>query len=401
MEKVLITGGSHAEIPLIEAIHKLGYQVISTGINKDGLGHLKADLYIPEDFSNKEKVLQIAREYDVIGIVSGCNDFAYLSTAYACENLGIPGHDSFSISKIIHNKNKFRKVMKELELPLPRFFECNNIKEIDDIKGIFNLPVIVKPVDLTGGKGVCVCNSWEEVGRAFDSALDVTRENYILIEEYIVGENHGFSGLLKNHKVVFSFFDNEEYYLNKYLVSGAYSPSNLTEEEKADIISQINKIAEKLNLCDGLFHCQCIVSKEGKCYLIDPCRRAPGDLYINLVRYATGCDYPMAIVKSELGMDVYDELKYVPANRCIARECIMTDKNGIIQSINFSEEYKSHIIDIMQWGKVGDEIEDFYKYKAGIVFYEYPDGNTLSRKMKNVHNNMTIEVKENAKRVSD
>ena len=76
MDSVLITGGSHAEIPLIESIHKLGYQVISTGLNQSGLGHLEADRYIKGDFSDNKFVEQIAKENHVVGIVSGCNDFA-------------------------------------------------------------------------------------------------------------------------------------------------------------------------------------------------------------------------------------------------------------------------------------------------------------------------------------
>ena len=160
MEKVLITGGSHAEIPLIKAIHKLGYQVISTGLNTDGLGHLEADFYIPGDFSDYEFVTKIAKENQIVGIVSGCNDFAYLSTAYACDKIGLSGHDSLSRSKLIHNKNNFGKILNELNLSVPKFFECKNISEIDTVIKEYEFPVIVKPVDLTGGKGVCVCNSY-------------------------------------------------------------------------------------------------------------------------------------------------------------------------------------------------------------------------------------------------
>lgn len=392
MNNILITGGSHAEIPLIDAIHELGFNVISTGLNSDGLGHVKADLYIPGDFSDKDFVTRVAKDYQVSGIVSGCNDFAYLSTAYACEKLRLHGHDNIINSKIIHNKKNFRNMLYEINLPVPKYFECRNKNDLDLIRNSFMLPVIVKPVDLTGGKGVRICNSWEEVEKAYDNAIKVTRESYILIEEFIEGENHGFSGLIKNQHVVFSFFDNEEYYINKYLVSGAYAPSDLTDIEKSDIIEQINCIAKKLNLCDGLFHCQCIVTRDRICYLIDPCRRSPGDLYINLVKYATGFDYPMAIVKNELGMDIIDELNYSPANRCISRECIMTDKSGIIQSININDEYKNRIIDKMIWAKAGDKIEDYYKYKAGIVFFEYSDKESLKEKMKTIHDNMLIEV---------
>ena len=113
-ETVLITGGSHAEIPLINALHSLGYFVISIGMNADGLGHKHADLYIPADYSDKDIVLNLARENNVKGIISGCNDFAYLSTSYACQVLGIGGHDNFHTSQE-HLPFNFKK--KQSALP--------------------------------------------------------------------------------------------------------------------------------------------------------------------------------------------------------------------------------------------------------------------------------------------
>lgn len=391
-ETVLITGGSHAEIPLIEALHRLGFCVLSTGMNVDGPGHRLSDKYIPADYSDKESVLELVKEHKVSGIVSGCNDFAYFSTSYACQQIGLAGHDDIGIAEQIHHKNKFRSVLKECNLPFPCFQSCSTIEDIDKAKAVLSLPVYVKPTDLTGGKGISVCYDWNQVYNQFNIARSVTRRTTILIEEMISGANHGVSVLLQKQKVCFSFFDNEEYYLNPYLVSGAYTPSDLTENVKGEIIRQIEVLADNLKLCDGLFHCQCIVSHDGTPYMIDPCRRAPGDLYIKLVSYATGIDYAMAIVKSELGLSFDDEMHYQKMNRNIARECIMTDRNGVVSDILIDEEYDRHIIDRLQWGKPGDIIDDYLKYKAGIVFFEYPTFEELRDKMKTLNQHMKIKV---------
>ena len=92
-KKLLLLGGSHAEIPLIKAAQELGWFVITTGNNRDGLGHPYADKTVFADFSNKETMLGLARSEGVQAVCSGCNDFALLSTVYVCEKLGIPGHD--------------------------------------------------------------------------------------------------------------------------------------------------------------------------------------------------------------------------------------------------------------------------------------------------------------------
>ena len=391
-ETVLVTGGSHAEIPLINALHSLGFFVISTGMNTDGLGHRQADLYIPADYSDKDIVLHLAKEYRVKGIVSGCNDFAYLSTSYACQCLRIGGHDNYQTSEQIHHKNTFRSILKKNNLPYPNFQLCSTKEDVEKAKDVLRLPVLVKPTDLTGGKGVALCCNWKQVFEQLDVAYSVTRQPFVLLEERIEGSNHGVSVLIKEKRVCFAFFDNEEYFLNPYLVSGAYTPSDLKEYVKREIINQIEILTGNLKLCDGLFHCQCIVSHDGTPYLIDPCRRAPGDLYIKLVSYATGIDYPMAIVKSELGLSFDDEMHYQKMNRNIARECIMTDRNGVVSDILIDEEYDRHIIDRLQWGKPGDIIDDYLKYKAGIVFFEYPTFEELRDKMKTLNQHMKIKV---------
>lgn len=391
-ETVLLTGGSHAEIPLIDALHTLGYRVVTTGMNTEGLGHKRADLYVPTDFSDREAVLAIAKAHRVAGIISGCNDFAYLSTAYACERLGLPGHDALSLAETVHHKDRFRAVLRDNGLPCPGFWLCGSPEELEQARQALHLPVVVKPTDLTGGKGVAVCRSWEQVSAQMLQALDVTRRRCVLLEEYVEGSPHGASVLLRRGKACFSFFDNEEYYLNPYLVSGAYSPSDLTEPIKGEIVRQIETVAAALSLRDGLFHCQCIVSADGTPYLIDPCRRAPGDLYIRLVALASGIDYPMAIVKSELGLSFDQELAYAPHSRNIARECMMTDRNGVIRGFSMAPDYRARELERLQWGRVGDKIEDFKKYKAGIVFFEFPDGAEMREKMKRLYRNMRIDV---------
>lgn len=392
ISNVLITGGSHAEIPMIDVLHKLGYNVISTGLNKNGPGHKVADIYEPADFSDKEEMLRLAEKYNINGIISGCNDFAYLSAAYVAAQLGLKGYDEMATATLIHHKDKFRQLQKECGIRHPAFMVCGDIDDLTSARNVLKLPVVVKPVDLTGGKGVEVCCSWDAVKKQFYEAGKLTRETQIIIEEYIDGENHGTSMLLKDRKAVFSFFDNEEYFKNKYLVSGAYSPSDLTDEQKTDIVSQVEALAEKSGMCDGLFHCQFIIDKNGFPYLIDPCRRAPGDLYIKLVSYVTGIDYPMAIVKGQLGLSMDKELAYTPINRCIARECMMAEANGFIKKIIIDPDYEEHIIEIIQWLHPGDKIDNYMTYKAGIVFFEYPNAEELGEHMKYLYEHMRIEI---------
>ena len=182
-KKLLLLGGSHAEIPLIKAAKELGWYVITTGNNRDGLGHPYADKTVFADFSNKEAMLELARTEGVQAVCSGCNDFALLSTVYVCEKLGIPGHDSYATSLEIHHKDKYRALATRLGIPTPRAitvkvtgseFAANQgevtSKDCADFETAIaqlTFPIIVKPVDLTGGKGVHRASTIDEAREAY------------------------------------------------------------------------------------------------------------------------------------------------------------------------------------------------------------------------------------------
>ena len=397
-KKLLLLGGSHAEIPLIEAAKKLGWYVITTGNNRDGLGHPHADKTVFADFSDKEAMLELARAEGVQAVCSGCNDFALLSTVYVCEKLGLPGHDSYVTSLEIHHKDKYRALATRLGIPTPRAItvkvaDTDFVADQGEIasKGCadfetaiaqLTFPIIVKPVDLTGGKGIHRAANAEEAREAYRDACSRTRQDHVVVEEFVEGTNHGFSAMLVKGKVAFAFADNEQYYLNKYLVSGANTPSTSDAATLAKLRDYSERIAQELHLVDGILHIQYIEKADGTPVIIEICRRPPGDLYIKFVKYATGIDYPKFIVMAETGMDI-SGIADVPTQGFWLRHCIMADCQagertatgdaceGIVRDVTFAPEIQENIVEKFLWYKPGEVITDKLTYKAGIVFFKF------------------------------
>lgn len=368
--KLLLLGGSHAEIPLILAAKELGYYVITTGNDQKGLGHSYADKNIFADFSDKNAMLTLASTEKIDAICSGCNDFALLSTAYVAEKLSLPGHDSYEIAKQIHHKDKYRKLAESLEIPTPKSIRISTIEELKKNIVSLQFPIIIKPVDLTGGKGIQRADSIEEAKNAFNVAMKKTRENYCIAEEFIEGSRHGFSCYISKERVVFYFADNEQYFLNQYLVSGANTPSSSSRATLEMLKEYSERIAKKLHLVDGILHIQYIEKDNGIPFIIEVCRRSPGDLYIKLVQYATGINYSKFIVMAETGMDVSAILD-APTQGFWLRHCIMASRTGIIQQVSFAKEIQDKVIEKFLWYKPGENVLDFLHYKAGIVFLKF------------------------------
>lgn len=367
MKKLLLLGGSHAEIPLIKAAKEMGYYVITSGNQRNGIGHPLADEYAPCDFSDKEAITSLAEQLQVDAICSGCNDFAALSAAYASERLGLGGHDDYQTSLKLHHKDQYRQLAEKLDIATPKAYRCESQEQLQQISEKMVFPVIVKPVDLTGGKGIRRCDTLEELQSAYDEAVAITRESFVIVEQFITGTNHGFSAYLQNEQVVFAFADNEQYYHNPYLVSGASTPGDIPTKARQQLIDDCEKIAHDLHLCDGILHIQLILTEENVPVIIEICRRTPGDLYVELVHKATGMEYAKYIVGAEAGLKM-PRPEYHQPTKYYVRHCVMADHDGVVDGIDVAAEIRPFIVDQLSLFHKGETISEYLKYKAAIVF---------------------------------
>jgi biotin carboxylase len=381
---------------LIDAAHALGYRVITTGNRPNDLGHPSADAYVAADFSQPDAILDVAVTNDVTAIVAGCNDFAMLSTAYVCDKLGLPGHDSYETSVRIHHKDLFRRLLEDLQLDTPRSGVVVDASEALELCAGLGYPVIVKPVDLTGGKGIGVCDDPAQLAAAVDHALALSRQDYVVVEQFMVGTHHGFTCFIHDRRVGFWFADDEQYFLNRFLVSGTTTPTSMPPWAIDDLIAAVESIAAALDLVDGLMHVQCVMTEAGP-RIIELCRRCPGDLYPTFVRLSTGYDYAAAVVRSEVGrgpslaISAPRQHTVIP-QRNVTRHCLMANRDGVLRSISFDAEVTSHLSDQMLWWTAGQLVDQHLTQKFGIIFLTFDDGEDMRRMTHELGTRVAIDI---------
>lgn len=392
MNKLLLLGGGYADIPLIKAGKALGYRVITSGNRPAELGHTHGDNFAAADFSDRHAALAVAKDYEVSAICSACNDFSALSAAYVAEELGLPGHDPVSISETVHHKDLFRSFSLEHGFSVPRAGGFTDKKSAMNFYERLGTPAIVKPVDLTGGKGISRVDSASDLERAVDLALLKSKANRFVVEEFVEGSRHGFSTLLVGGRVVFSFADNEYYHLNPYLVAGAVTPSSVPTACLEKLTGEIERYASLLGLKDGIFHVQFILRGEHP-VIIECCRRAPGDLYLKLVEHATGCNYAEYVVRAAAGLDCSD-IKQREVLGSYVRHCVMPSKTGRVRNVAIDESLKPHLIDQLMWWAPGDEIADLMTHKCGIVFLRFDTVGQTQGVLDRIHELITVETEK-------
>jgi biotin carboxylase len=385
----MVAGGGYADIPLIQAAKSLGFHVITSGNRTDDLGHQYSDECHLEDFSDKQAMLRLAQQLRIDAICACCNDFSALSSAYVAEQMGLPGHDPYETAKIIHHKDLYRIFAIEHGIPSPSAEGFSTIEEALHALNQFQFPVIIKPVDLTGGKGISTVMQVEDAKGALTTAFQISRVKRVVVEEFIEGSRHGLTTFLRDGQIVFHFNDNEHYYLNPYLVSAASAPGNVPTAAIEKLCKTAERIASLLSLKTGIFHIQYIL-RENEPIIIEICRRAPGDLYIKFVQHATGVDYPTFIVKAAAGMDC-SNLVQMTAKGYFTRHCIMTSRNGEIRGVAIDPSVQANIIDQFLWWKVGDQVDDFLTQKLGIVFLKFKSMNEMLQKTKNLQELIKVE----------
>mgnify|MGYP001306070363 CR=1 FL=1 len=160
--KFLLLGASHSDFYLANAIKEFGYELYTSGNYADGLTNCIADKYIPADYSDFQSCLNAIKGVDFDFILPSANDFSYLTTCKINDYISSMSYlDNHEISLIIHRKDLFRSLCKQLSLSSPKLYAILSDRRAypDNIK----FPCVIKPVDLTGGKGVYIAKNTSDL----------------------------------------------------------------------------------------------------------------------------------------------------------------------------------------------------------------------------------------------
>lgn len=382
MKKVLILNASHNDERMIRALKELNFYVISTGNAPDLPGHKLCDEYIPADYSDKDKILEIAKELHIDRICACCNDFGVITAAYVAEKLGLPGYDSYEKTLILHNKDKFKEFAGQNDILTPQAVGFTDREAAYAFADSAEYPIMVKATDLSAGNGIRRADNLTEALDAIDNAFQCSRNKRIVIEPYIQGNQHGFCTFLMNKRVAAYCSNNEYSMVNPYRVEIDTFPAT-DEELVADvIIGQIEKMAELLDLCDGIFHLQYITDANGIPHIIECMRRIPGGLYTIPAESVSGINWDYWEVRAKC-TDSLSDFPYINhVNRgYFSYRCLMGKTNGKIKSVRLAEDVVRHRYDSWQLIGVNDMIEKYQSTPVGFIFTSFESQEEMLRTM--------------------
>ena len=392
MKKALLLCSTHNDLGLINALKKLEYYIIVTG-NVSGLpGQKYCDEFIQADYSDKELILDIAKNNNIDVIVQCCNDFGVYTASYIAEKLGLPGYDDYETTLILHNKDKFKAFAKENEIISPVSTSFSDEVSAFEFCNRSAYPLIIKPTDCSAGNGIKRVDNDIEAKEAIQYAFEKSRAKRIVIEPFIDGKQHGFCSFLIDQKVVAVSTNDEYSFLNPYRVEIDTFPAIQTEKTKQILVEQIEKIASILKLKDGIFHLQYIEDENGP-HIIEVMRRILGNMYSVPANRLNGFDWDYWETRARCGLSLEDFPKNHPSDGYFAYKTILASSNGVIESINILSKYNKYLVDSFLLKKPGDSVKRFESEPIGFLFLRFSSMEEMHKVLINEYENNMVNMR--------
>lgn len=362
-KKLLLLGGLRYLLPVIEAAHKLGYYVITCDYIPGNIAHKYSDEYHNVSIIDKEAVLALARELEIDGIMSFAVDPGVVTAAYVQDQMGLPGNPYESV-KILQNKDRFRRFLSEHGFNVPWAFSFSSVEDTLLKSGEFTYPLIVKPTDSAGSKGVTRVDRAEDLEDAVKYALKHSISERVIVEEFIEKEGcssdtdcFSVDGELKF--VSFSAQRFDEKAANPYTPSAYSWPSTMTKEQEAELTFELQRLLYLLGMRTSIYNVETRIGKNGKTYIMEVSPRGGGNRLAEMLRYATGVDLITNAVRAAVGEEVVG-VEQKPYQGYWAEVVLHADKDGCFNGLEMDDEFRNkHVKEVDLWVEKGDTVSAF------------------------------------------
>lgn len=395
-KKLMLLGGSAQQVVAIETAKRLGYITVLCDYLHDNPGQYHADKFYQVSTTDKEAVFAVALREKIDGVVAYASDPAAPTAAYIAERMGLPGNPAVSV-EILCNKDRFRRFLSDNGFNAPQSNGYSTIADAMEELHRFQLPVIIKPVDSSGSKGVTVLHEWTNIRAALEFAFSFSRSKRIIIEEFIekkhpyliggdifvVDGTISLWGLLNCHR---------DDAVNKLVPVGKSYPLVLDDQDQNAVKATLQAIVDKLGIRCGAMNVELIVDRQGKVWPIDIGPRNGGNMIPELLGYIFDVDIVELTVRAAMGE--YVSLDVGTCTPYYATHNLHADKNGKFSYIDFSQAISPYIIRKSIYKKPGDSVEYFDNAaKAlGILFMKFPDAKTMTKILADINSHIFIHM---------
>lgn len=396
INKILLLGGSAQQIIAIETAKRLGYYTVLCDFLTDNPGQYYADRFYLISTTDKEAVLKVATEEKIDGIIAYASDPAAPTAAYVAEKLGLPTNPYQSVD-ILCNKDKFRVFLSNNGFNAPTAFGCSSLEEAASAISQLRFPIIIKPVDSSGSKGVTVLYDSKNFEEAVSFAFSFSREHRIILEEFIDKKHPYLLGgdiFVINGKIeIWGLLNcHRNAQAASLLPIGKSYPLELDKKDILEVKCTLQKLVDKLQINNGAMNVELVIDKNDRVWPIDIGPRSGGNMIPDFLGMIFDVDIPELSIRVAMNESV--EFRDNSNSGFYATHNLHSTKNGVLKEIVFSNELERNIVKKCIYKKAGDSVEAFDNASKalGIIFMKFDSKADMLNKLNNISNHIKIHL---------
>jgi len=403
--RLLILGGGSCQVNAIKQAKALGHTVIVSDYYPDAPGKKFSDYSELVSTFDIEGNIRIAKQYAVDGVMtSGTDQPVYTAAMVACQ-LGLPSFINPPTARAVTNKRDMKLIFTKEGIPTVNYRLLKEGFSDQELTGI-SFPVVVKPLDSQGQRGVYKLDSLEEVRDKFADVLCFSREEEILIEEFYPSDEITVSGWVENGRAYLLTITDRLTYENDHhigICTAHYFPSHYLKNHYSEIKAISEQIVTAFNIQNGPIYFQLLIGEDGIKVNEITCRigGAYEDLFIPVI---TGVNIMKMMIDTVLGIELEtDHLKtyHLLNNKNRLTVQLFFARAGKIRKMTPPAEIKKlpGVIDMGYNFKEGDRIGEIKNAteRAGFLIVREEDQKSLEDNLERALDQLAIynESREN------
>lgn len=397
---LLLLGGSSAQVEAIDKARELGYRTVVCDYLPDNPGKSHADSFHLVSTTDKDAVLRVARDERIDGVVAYSSDPAAPTAAYVAEELGLPGVP-YSAAQAFCEKHLFRKWLQKRRFNVPgsvavRAGDFEALKRVSELR----LPIIVKPTDSSGSKGVTVVRDMSDFSTALEEAERFSRNGMLVVEEF-VGRDHphvieaevfAIDGEVSSWGLINSIRDVES---NPLLPAGYTYPLDLSQERKALVRREVARLVRESGVDCGAFNIEMVIDSDDRLFFLDAGPRNGGNMLPRFMSMISGKDIVSATVRSAMGdMHGVDVALNGESGGFWGLGVLHSSRPGRFGGVRYSEDARSALVEEHIQKAVGDSVAAFERCSdlIGLSFFCFESKTIMNNVMLDMGGNMEVSL---------
>ena len=299
-KKLAIIGGSYLQLPIVKKAKDMGIETHCFSWRDGAVCADVADFFYPISIIEKEEILKKCQEIGIDGITTIASDTAVVTVNYVASRMGLRSNPD-EYSEVTTNKYKMRQCFLDNDVPSPKFALVENLAHYQIVG--FKFPLIVKPTDRSGSRGVEKVLDPVQLEEAILRAQNESFEHKAIIEEFVTGREISVESISNEGKhIILQITDKVTTGAPFFVELEHHQPSSLPEDIKDCVREIVLKALDALHIQYGASHSELKITEDGDIRVIEIGARMGGDFIgSNLVQLSTGYDFLKGVIEVALG----------------------------------------------------------------------------------------------------